>query len=50
MTALEAKLRASLGTKVELRRRASGRGRLVLHFYSDEELEELLARLGVSAG
>ena len=48
-SALEAKLRASLGTKVELRRRASGRGRLVLHFYSDEELEALLTRLGVSA-
>ena len=46
--ALEARIRSSLGTKVELRRRASGRGRLVLHFYSDEELEELLARLGVS--
>ena len=48
--AVEASLRASLGTKVELRRRASGRGRLVLHFYSDEELEGLLARLGVSPG
>ena len=43
--ALEARLRASLGTKVELRRGASGHGRLVLHFYSDEELESLLARL-----
>ena len=48
--AVEARLRASLGTKAELRRRASGRGRLVLHFYSDEELEGLLARLGVSLG
>ena len=46
--ALEARIRGSLGTKVELLRRASGRGRLVLHFYSDEELEGLLARLGVS--
>ncbi len=46
--AVEAQLRASLGTKAELRRRASGRGRLVLHFYSDEELEGLLSRLGVS--
>ncbi len=45
--ALESKLRASLGTKVELRRGSSGRGRLVLHFYSDEELEGLLARLGL---
>ncbi|OGO52787.1 MAG: hypothetical protein A2148_05230 [Chloroflexi bacterium RBG_16_68_14] len=48
--ALEAKVRAVVGTKVELRRTASGRGRLVLHFYSDEELEALLARLGVSLG
>ncbi|MEX0786553.1 MAG: ParB/RepB/Spo0J family partition protein [Dehalococcoidia bacterium] len=46
--ALEERLRASVGTKVELRRRKSGRGRLVLHFYSDEELEGLLGRLGVS--
>ena len=48
--AVEARLRASLGTKAELRRRASGRGRLVLYFYSDEELEGLLTRLGVSLG
>ena len=46
--ALEGKIRASLGTKVELQRRKSGRGRLVVHFYSDEELEALLDRLGVS--
>lgn len=48
--ALEAKLRASLGTKVELRRGKGSRGRVVLHFYSDEELEALLERLGVSVG
>jgi ParB family chromosome partitioning protein len=48
LTALEARVRESLGTKVQLRRRADGRGRLVLHFYSDEELEGLLGRLGVS--
>jgi ParB family chromosome partitioning protein len=46
--ALEEKLRAAVGTKVELRRRASGRGQLVLHFYSDEQLEGLLVRLGVA--
>ncbi len=45
--ALESKLRAAVGTKVELRRRSTGRGRLVLHFYSDDELTGLLARLGV---
>jgi ParB family chromosome partitioning protein len=43
--ALEARLRAALGTKVELRRSGRGRGRLVLHFYSDEELDALVARL-----
>ena len=45
--ALESKLRAAVGTKVELRRRSTGRGRLVLHFYSDDELTGLLTRLGV---
>lgn len=44
---LEDRLRAAVGTKVELRRRKGGHGRLVLHFYSDEELEALLSRLGV---
>ena len=47
IAALEEKLRATVGTKVDLRRRKNGRGRLVLHFHSDEELESLLARLGV---
>jgi ParB family chromosome partitioning protein len=46
VASLEARLRASLGTKVELRRNRRGRGRLVLHFYSDEELNALLERLG----
>jgi ParB family chromosome partitioning protein len=48
--ALEEKVRKTVGTRVELRRRKSGRGRLVLHFYSDEELEALLSRLGVTMG
>jgi ParB family chromosome partitioning protein len=46
--AVEAKLRAALGTKVELQRASRGRGKLVLHFYSDEELEALLAKLGAA--
>jgi ParB family chromosome partitioning protein len=50
LVALEARLRAIVGTKVDLRRSAAGRGRLVLHFYSDEELNALLDRLGVSEG
>ena len=48
VASLEDKLRTALGTKVELRRSAKGRGRLVVHFYSDEELESLLRRLDVS--
>lgn len=46
--ALEERVRSALGTKVELRRNRGGRGRLVVHFYSDEELESVLGRLGVS--
>ena len=47
MSRLETRLRESLGTKVELRRNAKGQGRLVVHFYSDEELVGLFGRLGV---
>jgi ParB family chromosome partitioning protein len=43
--ALEDQLRESLGTKVTLSRSASG-GRIVIYFYSDEELDALLGRLG----
>jgi len=42
--ALEEQLRASLGTKVDLTRGRSG-GRVVIHFYSDEELEGIIERL-----
>lgn len=42
--ALEGKLRDSLGTKVELRYQR-GAGRLVIHYYSDEELDALMTRL-----
>jgi ParB family chromosome partitioning protein len=48
--ALEDKVRAALGTKIELRRHRGGRGKLVVHFYSDEELESVLQRLGVAMG
>jgi ParB family chromosome partitioning protein len=43
-TDLEARLRQSLGTRVQLRRGGRG-GRLVIHFYSDEELNALVDRL-----
>ena len=42
---LENRLKQSLGTKVEIKRTA-GRGAIVVHFYSDEELDRLLDRLG----
>jgi len=41
---LEARLRQSLGTRVSLRRGQRG-GSLVIHFYSDEELNALVDRL-----
>jgi len=43
-TDVEERLRQSLGTKVQLRRGRKG-GSLVIHFYSDEELEALIERL-----
>ncbi len=41
---LQQRLEATLGTKVTLQRRR-GKGTLVLHFYSDEELDALVERL-----
>ena len=39
--ALEQELRAALGTKVDIRQRASGRGQIVVHFSNPEEFERL---------
>ncbi len=44
VTALEERLRASLGTRVSLNRRRNG-GTLVIHFYSDEELNSLVGQI-----
>jgi ParB family chromosome partitioning protein len=41
---LETRLEGSLGTRVNLNRRAKG-GTLVIYFYSDEELDALVGRL-----
>jgi ParB family chromosome partitioning protein len=38
---LEDRFRARLGTKVQLFRNRHGRGRVVIHFYSEEELEAI---------
>ncbi len=42
---LERRLEASLGTRVNLNRRGKGNGTLVIHFYSDEELDAIINRL-----
>ena len=42
---LEDRLRNSVGTKIKLHRNHNGSGRLVIYFYSDEELESLTNRL-----
>ncbi|OGO33680.1 MAG: stage 0 sporulation protein J [Chloroflexi bacterium RBG_16_57_11] len=42
---LERRLEDSLGTRVSLNRRSRGHGTLVIHFYSDEELDALIERL-----
>jgi ParB family chromosome partitioning protein len=39
--ALEEDFRETLGTKVNLYRNRKGRGRLVIHFYSEEELQAI---------
>jgi ParB family chromosome partitioning protein len=44
ITALEERLRARLGTKVKLNRYQRG-GTLVIHYYSDEELDALIETL-----
>jgi ParB family chromosome partitioning protein len=49
LEALEERLRASLGTRVSLVKGRRG-GRITIHFYSDEELDGLLERLGALEG
>jgi ParB family chromosome partitioning protein len=39
--ALESAFRESLGTKVSLHRNETGKGRVVIHFFSDEELQQI---------
>jgi ParB family chromosome partitioning protein len=45
LLALEERLRASLGTKVSLRSGSRGKGSVVIHYYSPEELDAILNRL-----
>jgi ParB family chromosome partitioning protein len=46
--AVASAVQRSLGTKVTLRRNRKGTGSLTIHFYSNEELEGVLDRLGVN--
>ncbi len=41
LAALEQQLRTALGTKVEVRQTAGGRGKIVVHFASPAEFERL---------
>ncbi len=45
LAALEEQLRSSLGTKVDLTKGRKG-GRIVIHFFSDEELGSIVEKLG----
>ena len=41
ITYMEDRFRTALGTRVNLNRQANGSGRLVIHFYNDEDLESI---------
>ncbi|MPZ47756.1 MAG: ParB/RepB/Spo0J family partition protein [Dehalococcoidia bacterium] len=45
LAAIQERLRSSLGTKVDLTKGRKG-GRLVVHFFSDEELDAIIEKLG----
>jgi len=45
LASLEQQLRAALGTKVDVREAAKGRGRIVIHFKNHEEFERLRTQL-----
>lgn len=45
VTALQTRLEGALNTRVRLRRNRRGQGAIVIHFYSDEELDALTAKL-----
>jgi len=41
LTQIEDRFRSALGTRVHLNRQSNGSGRLVIHFYSDEDLNNI---------
>jgi ParB family chromosome partitioning protein len=50
VASLEQEMRASLGTKVDIREGSRGRGRIVIHFRSHEEFERIREILGTAGG
>ena len=45
LTALEGRFRSTLGTKVNLERKQDGSGRLVIHFFSDDDLDSIYRQI-----
>lgn len=45
LRALESRFRSTLGTKVTLDRKADGSGRLVVHFFSDDDLDNIYRQI-----
>ena len=41
LRALQEQFRQSLGTKVDVEKNPKGQGKIVIHFYSDEELQAI---------
>lgn len=50
LASLEQELRAAVGTKVDLRQAASGKGKITLHFKNNEEFDRLRELLTSSTG
>jgi ParB family chromosome partitioning protein len=50
VAALEQRLRMALGTRIEIRQSARGRGKLVIHFTSHEDFERIFDLLTESGG
>jgi ParB family chromosome partitioning protein len=50
LASLEQDLRSALGTKVDVRQGAKGRGRIVIHFSSHDEFERLFQSLSGHEG
>jgi ParB family chromosome partitioning protein len=46
---LEGRFRSALGTRVTLNRSANGSGRLIVHFYSDDDLDNLYRLIAADA-